>query len=239
MQKLLIVIPAHNEEASIVPVVRDLIDNYPQYDYVVVNDGSRDKTAALCRQNGFNLIDLPVNLGLAGAFQTGLRYAAEHGYDCAMQMDADGQHKPEYIAEMLAALEDGNDIVIGSRFLTVKKPKTLRMAGSYIISWSIRLTTGRAICDPTSGMRMFNRAMVQEFAQNLNYGPEPDTISYLIKNGAKVREVQVKMGERTAGQSYLTFWRSVQYMVKMSVSILLIQWFRKRDTETPYPERSL
>ena len=239
MQKLLIVIPAHNEEASIVPVVRDLIENYPQYDYVVVNDGSRDKTAALCRQNGFNLIDLPVNLGLAGAFQTGLRYAAEHGYDCAMQMDADGQHKPEYIAEMLAALEDGNDIVIGSRFLTVKKPKTLRMAGSYIISWSIRLTTGRAICDPTSGMRMFNRAMVQEFAQNLNYGPEPDTISYLIKNGAKVREVQVKMGERTAGQSYLTFWRSVQYMVKMSVSILLIQWFRKRDTETPYPERSL
>ena len=239
MQKLLIVIPAHNEEASIVPVVRNLIDNYPQYDYVVVNDGSRDKTAALCRQNGFNLIDLPVNLGLAGAFQTGLRYAAEHGYDCAMQMDADGQHKPEYIAEMLAALEDGNDIVIGSRFLTVKKPKTLRMAGSYIISWSIRLTTGRAICDPTSGMRMFNRAMVQEFAENLNYGPEPDTISYLIKNGAKVREVQVKMGERTAGQSYLTFWRSVQYMVKMSVSILLIQWFRKRDTETPYPERSL
>ena len=239
MQKLLIVIPAHNEEASIVPVVRDLIDNYPQYDYVVVNDGSRDKTAALCRQNGFNLIDLPVNLGLAGAFQTGLRYAAEHGYDCAMQMDADGQHKPEYIAEMLTALEDGNDIVIGSRFLTVKKPKTLRMAGSYIISWSIRLTTGRAICDPTSGMRMFNRAMVQEFAENLNYGPEPDTISYLIKNGAKVREVQVKKGERTAGQSYLTFWRSVQYMVKMSVSILLIQWFRKRDTETPYPERSL
>ena len=239
MQKLLIVIPAHNEEASIVPVVRNLIDNYPQYDYVVVNDGSRDKTAALCRQNGFNLIDLPVNLGLAGAFQTGLRYAAEHGYDCAMQMDADGQHKPEYIAEMLTALEDGNDIVIGSRFLTVKKPKTLRMAGSYIISWSIRLTTGRAICDPTSGMRMFNRAMVQEFAENLNYGPEPDTISYLIKNGAKVREVQVKMGERTAGQSYLTFWRSVQYMVKMSVSILLIQWFRKRDTETPYPERSL
>ena len=239
MQKLLIVIPAHNEEASIVPVVRDLIDNYPQYDYVVVNDGSRDKTAALCRQNGFNLIDLPVNLGLAGAFQTGLRYAAEHGYDCAMQMDADGQHKPEYIAEMLAALEDGSDIVIGSRFLTVKKPTPLRMAGSYIISWSIRLTTGRAICDPTSGMRMFNRAMVQEFAEKLNYGPEPDTISYLIKNGAKVREVQVKMGERTAGQSYLTFWRSVQYMVKMSVSILLIQWFRKRDTETPYPERSL
>ena len=239
MPRLLIVIPAFNEEANIVRVVEGLTRNYPQYDYVVVNDGSRDKTAALCRAHGYRLIDLPVNLGLAGASQTGLRYAADNGYDCAMQLDADGQHKPEYIAAMLEELEDGADIVIGSRFLTVKKPKTLRMLGSYIISWSIRLTTGRAICDPTSGMRMFNRAMVEEFAQNLNYGPEPDTISYLIKNGAIVKEVQVRMGERQAGHSYLTFLKSIQYMMKMSVSILLIQWFRKRDTETPYPERSL
>ena len=239
MARLLIVIPAYNEEANIEKVVGNLAKNYPQYDYVVVNDGSRDHTAAICRAHGFRLIDLPVNLGLAGAFQTGLRYAAENGYDCAIQLDADGQHKPEYIAPMLEALEDGADIVIGSRFLTVKKPKTLRMLGSYIISWAIRLTTGRTICDPTSGMRLFNRAMVEEFAQNLNYGPEPDTISYLIKNGAVVREVQVEMGERTAGQSYLTFYKSVQYMVKMAISILLIQWFRKRDTETPYPERSL
>ena len=239
MSKLLIVIPAYNEEANIAHVVGNLVTNYPQYDYVVVNDGSRDHTAAICRANGYRLIDLPVNLGLAGAFQTGLRYAAENGYDCAIQLDADGQHKPEYIAPMLAELEDGADIVIGSRFLTVKKPKARRMLGSYIISWAIRLTTGRAICDPTSGMRLFNRAMVEEFAQNLNYGPEPDTISYLIKNGAVVKEVQVEMGERVAGQSYLTFYKSIQYMVKMAISILLIQWFRKRDTETPYPERSL
>ena len=205
MSKLLIVIPAHNEEANIVQVVEELTRSYPQYDYVVVNDGSRDKTAALCRAHGYRLIDLPVNLGLAGAFQTGLRFAAENGYDCAMQMDADGQHKPEYIAPMLAALEEGNDIVIGSRFLTVKKPKTLRMLGSYIISWSIRLTTGRAICDPTSGMRMFNRAMVEEFAQNLNYGPEPDTISYLIKNGALCRGERLRLrhadGRRRSAQA--------------------------------------
>ena len=239
MLRLLIVIPAYNEEENIVRVVDDLTCRFPQYDYVVVNDGSRDKTAALCRAHGYRLIDLPVNLGLAGAFQTGLRYAADNGYDCAMQLDADGQHRPEYIPAMLEELEDGADIVIGSRFLTVKKPKTLRMVGSYIISWSIRLTTGRAICDPTSGMRLFNRAMVEEFAQNLNYGPEPDTISYLIKNGAAVKEVQVEMGERIAGHSYLTMMKSVQYMVKMAISILLIQWFRKRDTETPYPERSL
>ena len=111
MSKLLIVIPAYNEEESIVSVVEELTTHYPQYDYVVVNDGSRDKTAAVCRAHGYRLIDLPVNLGLAGAFQTGLRYAAENGYDCAMQLDADGQHKPEFIAPMLEALEEGSDIV--------------------------------------------------------------------------------------------------------------------------------
>lgn len=238
MSKLLIVIPAYNEEGNIVHVVNELVAHYPQYDYVVVNDGSRDHTAALCRQNGFRLIDLPVNLGLAGAFQTGLRYAAENGYDCALQFDADGQHKPEYIQPMLDELESGADIVIGSRFLTVKKPKRLRMLGSYLISWAIRLTTGQAICDPTSGMRMFNRRMVEEFALNLNYGPEPDTISYLIKNGAVVREIQVQMGERLTGTSYLNFTRSIQYMLKMGLSILLIQWFRKREpVNNYYPER--
>lgn len=239
MSKLLIVIPAYNEADNIVRVVQDLIDHYPQYDYVVVNDGSRDRTAALCRAHGFKLIDLPVNLGLAGAFQTGLRYAAENGYDCALQFDGDGQHQPRFIAPMLKLLEGGADIVIGSRFITVKKPKSLRMLGSYLISWAIRLTTGRAICDPTSGMRMYSRRMLEEFAQNLNYGPEPDTISYLIKNGAVVRELQVEMSERAGGVSYFNFARSVEYMLKMGLSILLIQWFRKRDTTTPYPERSL
>ncbi len=239
MSKLLIVIPAYNEQDNIVRVVTELAEHYPQYDYVVVNDGSRDRTAALCRAHGFRLIDLPVNLGLAGAFQTGLRYAAENGYDCALQFDGDGQHQPKYIAPMLKLLEEGADIVIGSRFITVKKPKSLRMLGSYLISWAIRLTTGRAICDPTSGMRMYSRRLLEEFAQNLNYGPEPDTISYLIKNGAVVKELQVEMAERTSGQSYFNLMRSAEYMVKMGLSILLIQWFRKRDTTTPYPERSL
>lgn len=239
MAKLLIVIPAYNEAENIVSVVTNLITNYPEYDYIVVNDGSRDKTAALCRQHDFRLLDLPINLGLAGAFQTGLRFAAENGYEYALQLDADGQHKPEFIAPLLELMEQGADIAIASRFVTVKKPKSLRMMGSYLISWAIRLTTGQAICDPTSGMRMFNRAMLEEFAANLNYGPEPDTISYLIKNGAVVKELQVQMDERVAGNSYFTFTRSVQYMLKMGLSILLIQWFRKRDTTASYLERSL
>lgn len=228
MLKLLIVIPAYNEEESIVPVVENLIQNYPQFDYVVVNDGSRDQTAQICRDHGFRLLDLPINLGLSGAFQTGVRFAIENDYDCAIQLDADGQHLPEYIQPMLDLLEEGADIVIGSRFVSAKKPRSLRMMGSYLISWAIRLTTGRAICDPTSGMRMFNRRMLDEFAQNLNYAPEPDTISYLIKNGAVVKELQVEMAERTAGSSYLNFSRSVEYMLKMGLSILFIQWFRKR-----------
>ena len=122
MPRLLIVIPAYNEEENIERVVDGLIRNFPQYDYIVVNDGSKDKTAAVCRARGYRLIDLPVNLGLAGAFQTGLRYAAENDYDCAMQLDADSE-------PMLEAVEQGADIVIGSRFLTVKKPKTLRRLG--------------------------------------------------------------------------------------------------------------
>ncbi|EJX05347.1 glycosyl transferase, group 2 family, partial [gut metagenome] len=138
MLKLLIIIPAYNEEESIVSVVQDLIQNYPQFDYVVVNDGSRDRTAEVCREHGFHLLNLPINLGLSGAFQTGVRYAVENSYDCAMQLDADGQHLPKYIQPMLDLLQDGADIVIGSRFVTVKKPRNLRMVGSYLISWAIR-----------------------------------------------------------------------------------------------------
>ena len=158
----------------------------------------------------------------------------------ALQFDADGQHLPEYIPDMVARMErEQCDVVIGSRYVGEKMPLRMRTVGAKMISAAIWMTTGRYLSDPTSGMRMFNRRLLEEFAQNLNYGPEPDTISYLIKNGAVVKEVQVKMAERTAGESYLNFARSVQYMIKMGLSILLIQWFRKRDTTYPYPERSL
>ena len=127
-------------------------------------------------------------------------------------------------------MEEGYDIVIGSRFVTEKKPKSMRMLGSNLISAAIRLTTGVKLKDPTSGMRMFSRKMVEEFALGLNYGPEPDTVSYLIKQGAKVAEVQVTMDERIAGVSYLNPVNAVKYMSKMLFSILLIQNFRKRDS---------
>lgn len=228
MSDLLIVVPAYNEEHNIERVVGRLINEYPQYDYVVVNDGSKDRTAELCRKNGFNLLDLPVNLGLSGGFQAGLKYAARHGYQYAVQFDGDGQHRPEYIKGMKEKMDEGYDIVIGSRFVGKKKPATMRMLGSNLIEIAIRMTTGADIKDPTSGMRMFSRKMIKEFAAGLNYGPEPDTISYLVKQGAKIAEVPVLMDERLMGASYLTPFNASFYMLKMLLSILIIQNFRKR-----------
>ncbi len=229
MSDLLIIIPAYNEEKNIECVVDRLREEYPQFDYIVVNDGSKDSTAQICRKNGYRLLDLPVNLGLAGGFQAGLKYAWEHHYTYAIQFDGDGQHRPEYIQAMKDKMAEGYDIVIGSRFVTEKKPRTMRMLGSNMISLAIRLTTGTRIKDPTSGMRMFSRKMIEEFALSLNYGPEPDTVSYLLKQGAKVTEVQVTMDERIAGVSYLNPVNAVKYMSKMLFSILLVQNFRKRD----------
>lgn len=229
MKEVLIIIPAYNEQENIKRVVDNVIENYPQYDYIVVNDGSTDHTKRICRENNYNLLDLPINLGLAGAFQAGMKYAYRAGYQYAIQFDADGQHRPEYISPILEKAKSGYDIVIGSRFVSEKKPFTMRMLGSKIISFAILFTTRRRINDPTSGMRMFNRKIMKECAMNLNYGPEPDTISFLLKNGASITEVQAEMDERIAGQSYLTAFRSISYMFRMLVSILVIQNFRKRN----------
>lgn len=228
MDKVLLVIPAYNEEQNIEKVVKHLESDFPELDYVVVNDGSRDRTAAICREHGFNLLDLPVNLGLAGCFQAGMKYAYYKGYCYAIQFDGDGQHRPEYIGRMKEKMEEGYDIVIGSRFIEGKKDWSLRMVGSRLIAVAIRLTTGAKIADPTSGMRLLDRKMIEEFALNLNYGPEPDTVSFLIKQGAKVAEVPVMIDERLAGESYLKPFTAMHYMARMLLSILLIQNFRKR-----------
>lgn len=227
--KLLIIIPAYNEAENIERVVDNLTENYPQWDYLVVNDGSKDRTAEICREKGYPLLDLPVNLGLAGAFQAGIRYAYQNGYTAALQFDGDGQHEPAYIESMLKKMEQEHlDIVIGSRFCEEKKPHTLRMLGSTLITWAIRLTTGRKVSDPTSGMRLFSANVLKNFSNSINYGPEPDTVSYLLRCGASISEVQVEMHERIAGTSYLNLGRSVRYMLNMFVSILFVQFFRPR-----------
>lgn len=227
--RVLAVIPAYNEQDNIVSTIEDLQENAPDVDYVVVNDGSKDLTLSICQERGYNYIDLPVNLGLAGAFQAGMRYAHEHDYDYAIQFDADGQHSAAYIAEMVCtAKKSGANVVIGSRFATSKKPASARMAGSALITAMIFLTTGKRIQDPTSGMRLFDKTLIPLFANELDFGPEPDTISLLMRWGYKVEEVQVEMRERTAGESYLNFTKSVNYMLRTSISILFVQWFRKK-----------
>ena len=226
--KVIAIVPAFNEEANIVSAVEDLRACAPQVDYVVVNDGSRDATAAICREKGYPMIDLPVNLGLAGAFQAGMRYAVEHGYDYALQFDADGQHSAAFVGNLVdAACERGANVVIGSRFAAVKKPVSARMAGSMLISAMIFATTGKRIQDPTSGMRLFDSSMIRLLADEPDLGPEPDTLALLMRRGAKVAEVQVQMRDRVAGESYLTFTRSASYMARISLSILLVQWFRR------------
>ena len=227
--RVIAVVPAYNERDNIVSTIEDLQNNAPDVDYVIVNDGSKDDTLAICHEHGYNVINLPVNLGLAGAFQTGMRYAYEHGYDYAIQFDADGQHSAAYIHEMVkVAQRDGANIVVGSRFATQKKPVSARMAGSVLISAMILLTTHKRIQDPTSGMRLFDKTMIPLFANEMDFGPEPDTISLLMRWGYKVEETQVEMRERTAGESYLNFTKSVTYMLRMSISILLVQWFRRK-----------
>jgi glycosyltransferase involved in cell wall biosynthesis len=228
-QRILAVIPAYNEQDNIVSTIEDLRNNAPGVDYVVVNDGSRDRTLDICQQRGYNYVNLPVNLGLAGAFQTGMKYAYEHGYDYAIQFDADGQHSAAYISEMVKiARRSEANIVIGSRFANTKKPVSARMAGSALITAMILITTRKRIQDPTSGMRLFDRKMISILANELDFGPEPDTVSLLMRWGYKVEEVQVEMRERTAGESYLNFTKSVTYMLRMSISILLVQWFRRK-----------
>lgn len=228
MLKLLVVIPAYNEEESIVSTVADLTKTLPEIDYVVINDGSTDGTLKACITNNIQVLSHPVNLGLTGAFQTGMKYAYRNNYDCVLQFDADGQHLPQFIPTMLECMESTqSDIVIASRFVTQPKPFSLRMMGSSLISFLLQITTGAQIKDPTSGMRLYSKKMIRLFSQRADLSPEPDTLAFLIRKGAHVKEVQAAMQERKAGKSYLTPIKAISYMLNASCSILLTLWFRR------------
>ena len=224
---LLIVIPAYNEEKNIKYVMDDIKKNCPGYDYLIINDGSSDHTLEVCQRNGYNVLDLPVNLGLAGGFQAGVRYALRYGYRYVVQFDADGQHLAEYIQPMYECAErEKCGIVIASRYIHRKKGKSFREIGSRMISLCIFLTTGKWIKDPTSGMRLYSTDIIQKVAKQMNYDPEPDTLAALMKRGAVVREIPAEMNERISGASYLNFTNSVKYMFYMCTSILVVHWLR-------------
>ncbi len=202
----------------------------PLYDYVIVNDGSNDGTLNLCRAHGWNLIDLPVNTGLTYAVKAGMMYAYERGYGYAIQFDADGQHDFDSIKPLYEAVRSETcDIAIGTRFLTQKPPFSLRAAGSRLISFLIKTSSGQWLTDPTSGMRLFNRRMIELYARHPNINPEPDTIGYLMRCGTRVKEFQVQMHLRTEGESKFNIGSSIDYMIKIIASLVFVQWFRKKE----------
>lgn len=225
--RVLAIIPAYNEEGSLQNTIEELKAVAPDIDFIVINDGSTDSTGDICRANGYPVLDLPVNGGLTVGFQTGMKYAARKGYSYAIQFDADGQHMPRYIDAMRKKMDDTDaDIVIGSRFVQFKKEHSARMFGSRIITFIVKMTTGKRVSDPTSGMRMFNRRMIELFAKDMSLNPEPETIAHLIRKGVMVEEVQVSMRDRITGESYLNLTRSAAYMIRVCTSILFVQWFR-------------
>ena len=225
--RILAVVPAYNEEACIASTITELCQVAPQVDYIIINDGSADRTLDICKERGFNYLNLPVNGGLSAGFRAGMRYAKEHGYDAVVQFDSDGQHRPEYIAPMAQAMvNEGANIVIASRFVNKARGNSPREIGSKLISWLIKTSTGQTITDPTSGMRMYDRGLIETYARSFDFSPEPDTISLLMRRGAKVVEIETEMRERQGGESYLSFYNSIMYMARTCLSLLLFQWFR-------------
>lgn len=225
MSKVLIIIPAYNEEKNIEKVVDNIVINFPEYDYVVVNDGSRDATRDVCKARGYEFLNLSINLGIGGAVQTGYKYAKDKGYDVAVQIDGDGQHDISYLAKMLPLLESGEaDIVIGSRFIDKKgfQSSAARRTGIRLLSTLIFICTGCRIKDVTSGFRAVNKKFIDIYSQHypIDY-PEPEAIVAAVMNRGKIKEYPVIMREREAGKSSINFLKSVYYMIKVSLAIVI------------------
>lgn len=224
--KTLVIIPAFNEGASILKTVRDIEENAPGFDYVIINDCSTDNMKQICKESNLNTINLPVNLGIGGAVQTGYRYASENNYDAAVQFDGDGQHKAEYLQEMADVMEkEGLDMVIGSRFIEKEgfQSTMMRQIGIRFFTGLIRLFTGKKITDPTSGMRMVGRSLINQFAKRYprDY-PEPETVASVLIQKLKVKEIPVRMREREEGVSSISPKKSVYYMIKVTLAIFLV-----------------
>ena len=223
--KVLIIIPAYNESENIGRVAQNLMDAASQYDYLIVNDGSTDDTLGICERAGFSYLDLPINLGIGGAVQAGYVYARKNGYDIAVQMDGDGQHDIAYLEDMLQPILAGEaDVVIGSRFLKKEgfQSSQSRRIGIGILSFLIRLTTGKKIMDVTSGFRAVNRMFIDVYAKDYptDY-PEPEAIVTAVMHRGRVQEVPVRMKAREGGTSSITLRKSVYYMIKVTLAILI------------------
>lgn len=231
-KRVLVIIPAYNEEESIGGVVAELRATCPEFDYVVVNDASTDGTARVLEENGCNYINLPSNLGIGGNVQTGYLYAVERGYDIAVQMDGDGQHDPAYLHAIVDPVAAGEcDMCIGSRFIEKDGFQTsfLRRFGIQFLKLVLRVSCGVRVTDVTSGFRACGRPLVRLYAENYAQDyPEPEAIMTAVMAGFRVAERPVKMRERQGGVSSINPLKSVYYMIKVTLAILLARFAGKR-----------
>jgi hypothetical protein len=224
---LLAVVPAYNEAGSVAHVVRSLQERAPQFDVIVVDDGSTDDTAGRALAAGAEVVRLPFNLGIGGAVQTGFIYAREHGYDFMAQVDGDGQHEPAELRTLLAAFEDnpGVDVVCGSRFLSPESSYTApisRRTGIHLFAFTLSKILGQRVTDPTSGFRLYNRRAIRLFASDYPHDyPEVEAVLMLHAHWLQMAEVPVHMHLRGSGQSSITRGRSVYYMIKVSLALLV------------------
>lgn len=230
--KILLIVPAYNEEKSILNTY-NMIDLYNKksnikLDVIIINDGSKDKTQKVLEKNNIPHINLIQNLGIGGAVQTGYKYAYLNNYDIAIQFDGDGQHDVNYVSNIIEPIIKNNaDFVIGSRFIDKTssefKSTGARRVGIKIISFFIKLFTGKTIKDPTSGFRAANKKVIELFQ---NYYPteypEPESSVVLLKNKFKLKEIPVKMHERKEGKSSIRAWKSIYYMINVCLSLFIV-----------------
>lgn len=225
--KVLIIVPAFNEEDSLPNLLGELREICSDYDVVVVDDASTDQTARVARSSGVTVLSLPANLGIGGAVQLGFKYAVRNGYDAVIQVDGDGQHNPAFIESVLAPVKSGRaDCVIGSRYTKAGFDKdyqtpALRRLGMLFSTGLLYLVTGVMVTDTTSGLRALNFRAVEYFAKEYPVDhPEAEALLMLIKNGYRLMEVPVKMRGRGFGKSLFTFFRAAMYPIRVLVGFL-------------------
>lgn len=231
--RVLIIIPAYNEAENICSVVESIKSTEPGMDYLVINDCSKDDTEQVCKAHGYQYISLPANLGIGGAVQAGYLYALQHGYDIAIQIDGDGQHDPAYIRDLIQPIINGEaDIAIGSRFITKEgfQSSGSRRLGIYFLSTVIRICCGVRVLDVTSGFRAVNRKFIKFYAKNYAQDyPEPEAIIAAAMNGGRIKEIPVIMRERKSGKSSINVWRSLYYMLKVTLAISLYRITNQKE----------
>lgn len=231
MSNVVVIIPAYNESATIAEVLRKMHETAPDYTVVVVDDGSSDTTADIVKACPHaTLLKLPYNLGIGGAMQTGFLYAERHGFDIAVQCDADGQHPVESVRQLVGRIEDGTaDLIIGSRYVADSDytPSLTRRVGKSLLSRWVDFLIGGGITDTTSGFRAMNRKAIAVVAQTYpeDY-PEPEVLVILHKHGLKAAEIPVNMHPRQGGVTSIRPVGAVYYMIKVALAIF-IDLFRR------------